>query len=336
MTDEPIVDRFEQDLSELSQKEIKAYKSFEASYRVIYPPPVEPSNIQSFKKDWKFLTSVITAVAGTALAAFRTGGAFYAAAVYDLDPVLSLAEAVVAVLAIEGCLVLFSVRKAHDEQTANDSAVYGLIVAFTISVLAGLYQSANILSGSGSDAFTTIVNWVLVVFMGIGATVIAWLSGHSLGVQLVRFENEHKEEKVHYIKSLAAYRANMLKNWRTSYELDAVNERKSSRYRTASTNERYERVQANSSPERSRTNTGASRDEINLILDMVLQQEARVAGVSEVARKMAMNRSTANNDNPPSDADFHRYKGIASESRRRWMLDKGIIDEQGNVAEKGA
>lgn len=331
---EPIDDDFEKQIEDLSDKEIVAFRSHQKTYEIKYPPPKRGSPSPMFQ--FWFWSTVVSCIAAIGLNAFRTGDAFYQAAV-SLNAVLRWIEVLFAVLGVDGVVVLFAIRNAYSTNKVNEnSAFWGLAMAVLISSVAGLFQSANILkvgdaAVSGFVGLTVFLRWSLVILMGLGSTAIAWFSGDLVGVQLVRRDQEMTKLDSELSTSLKGYHARLMKEWKSSFELVAVNERKGSRYRSDD-RERSPRTNTNEPvrSERSRTNAPNGNVEISNMLDAVLQSESRIAGVSEIARKIAADRSETK-----SDADFARYKGIVSETRKQWMIDRGFIDQNGQPVEHG-
>ncbi len=63
---------WDNELSQMTSSEIKAFKNFQNVHVVEYPPPHK----EKIYLGWKFWTAVITSVAAVVLAAFRTADAF--------------------------------------------------------------------------------------------------------------------------------------------------------------------------------------------------------------------------------------------------------------------
>lgn len=314
-------DDLDQQVSQMSKAEISAFKDFQQVYQLQHPVPQKGNP----SLGWEFWTAMATSCAAVILAAFRTGQAFYLSAVAKGDPIFSSLEAFSAVFAIEGSIVLFALQRARKLNKLDDtSSEIGLWVAFGISGLAGLFQSVNLVPNP-DPLISGLLSISLVISMGLGATVIAGLGGDILGVNLVRLEKNRKDANEQFIKSVHGYRANMLKVWANSDERIAVHERKMNRYgvNERRTNEQNERSDNVRSPERSRTN-GANKSEVYALLDTVLSETGQIAGVSQLARKMAEKRNPRREDGSPDDSGFERYKGSVSEIRKQWMIDKNI------------
>ena len=172
MTDN--LDNLDLQFQQMTNAEISAFNQFRKKHEVLYPPPKK----QVPSLGWQFNVSMAVAVAAVILAAFRTAHAFYLAAVVQGSPLFAGIEAFVSVVAIEGAIVGAAVRNAYTKKlTSSVFSELGLWLAVLISVLAGLFQSVNIIPNEEGTPFSNFLNWTLVVFMGLGATVIAALAG---------------------------------------------------------------------------------------------------------------------------------------------------------------
>jgi hypothetical protein len=260
------------EISELSKSEIQAYKNFREVYSFQHPhPQKEYPNLK-----WDFWAIVFISICSIALAAFRTSDAFYKASG-------SYWEAGVSVVAIEGVIVLFSLLKARRNQKTNEGiSDYGLYTAFAISVLAGLLQSSNILSGE--NAFVSFLEWVLVLVMGVGATVIAWLAGDILGVRLVILDEWREKANERFTNALRTWTANCIKQFKNSSELQAISEQKNERYRTNSPKKEQKRTSPNEQGVRQR---------IGSFVANVKANEQRTPGPTEISRELGVSKSYA-------------------------------------------
>jgi hypothetical protein len=293
------------DFEGVSDEEIRAFRAFSKTYEVQHPAPQrDQSNLT-----WEFWAAMVTSLAAMTLAAFRTASAFLIASHGNY------AEAISAVLAIEGSVVLFAIQRAKRANKTDDtSSQWGLWVAFAISMLAGLFQSMGLLSAD--NLFTTFLSWTLVLFMGVGATVIAWLGGDILGVHIVRLEAFRTADDVRYDNALRSWRANCVRSFRGSGEQAAMNERKSVRYgANGSLRSEQGRVR---SPERSQRTNGERKGVVLDLLNTYFANTSQIPGVSEVARKLAEAEFG-------TEDGFERFKGYVSEIRKDWMqtIQKG-------------
>ena len=173
----------------------------------------------------------------------------------------------------------------------------------------------------------TVLDWILVIFMGIGATWIAKLGGDLLGRHLVELEDKQKVESERFEKVMNGYHANMLKSWRSSKEQEAVNVRKGVRYGVPNVRERSQRtngtmnvpmnvqpngIDPNVQPNASDANSGTNEQDIFGIIQREFERSGTVPGVSDIARSLAVLRVGDINQ-------FERFKSTASDYRKRWI-----------------
>lgn len=328
------IDYLEAQFSEMTDVEINAFQQFERKYKVQYPYPEKERPALG----WEFNASLTVAISAIILAAFRTGDAFYKAAFVQNNSIFASAEAIAAVIAIEGAVVLNAVRRAKDRSQTNSAiSEAGLWLALIISILAGLFQSINLVENVANSMFANILQWTLIVFMGLGATIIAALAGTDLGVRLVLLEKALGEANEHFTNSVRSYRARMMKQWKNSNELFAVDENKQTNYKRTQTNEQslqddYKQTNEPSvrkqTSKRTNKRAGNTRKEIiNKLLDTVFAEENRVAGVTELANILAR----ADVPNPDEHLDqvddlTQRYKGNVSNIRKSWLREKGLLN----------
>ncbi len=159
-----------------------------------YPRPER----KSLALGWEFWVAVTVATAAIVLAAMRTAHSFYTAAilsaqVYGLDSaavtqVMGLVEAVAAMLAIEGGLVYAAVKRAQQEGKVKPGLIaMNIALLVAISVVAGLGQSLGLVMGLPVEWLEGF-SWLMALILGAGASIVAWLSGEMLGVELLKFE----------------------------------------------------------------------------------------------------------------------------------------------------
>jgi hypothetical protein len=186
-------------------REAEAWGLFEARFDKQFPMPETP-NVQLMNAvGWQFIATIVQSAAAVILAALRTAQMFYdaAAGLFWGGP---LAEAISAVLAVELGIVIFSTIKSEAKnrttEIENLNQVLdinvkllnaGIIACLLVSAIAGLGVS---LQGFGIDV--TNYKKVLAVTMGLGASIIAWVSGDILGAILARFSNARLAAKAKY------------------------------------------------------------------------------------------------------------------------------------------
>lgn len=295
------------DFQGMSDQEKFAYQTFNEFYVIKNPEPV----LENPKLDWQFYTALITSISAIIGASFRTGQAFYLAAVAKLNPILSFTEALVFIFAIEGGIVMFALQDARNKKkSTDDTNRYALWVAFGISVLAGLYQSVEILGLGADNVLIRLLNGSLVLAMGLGATVIAFLGGDVLGVQMVKLENERTNASERFANSVRTYKGKRLKEWRSSPEFATINERKNVRYKGERTNATNERKPVRS-PRTNGANGGGVREEIWAALDAYYLENEALPRVVDMARMV----SGARYGTPDR---YEELKGYVSEVMKNW------------------
>ena len=192
MEDQRITDVF----AKSQQREEEAWGLFEQRFDKQFPMPESPNVKLMNSIGWQFIMTTLQAVASVVLASMRTAQMFYEAAAGTFWAI-QFTEAGASVLAIELGIVTFSTIKSEmknraqtvkDLNSALDVSVKllntGIFAGLIISAIAGLGVS---LKGFGIN--TEGFKLVLAVTMGLGASVIAWVSGDILGAMLARFGN---------------------------------------------------------------------------------------------------------------------------------------------------
>jgi hypothetical protein len=169
-----------------------------------------------------------------------------------------------------------------------------------------------------------------VILMGVGATIIAALAGHDLGVRLVELEQAREVANKQFADSMRTWRANLLKQWRTSSELGSVDKAKRTRYEPTEQNEQFAeptRERTPNKPVRSVKPTNERMSKIRQILDTVLERDGLIASISYVAEQLALE------DAPDGDKELIqefklRNKGYVHQVRKNWMREKGIEEKK--------
>ena len=192
MEDQRITDVF----AKSQQREEEAWGLFEQRFDKQFPMPESPNVKLMNSIGWQFIMTTLQAVASVVLASMRTAQMFYEAAAGTFWAI-QFTGAGASVLAIELGIVTFSTIKSEmknraqtvkDLNSALDVSVKllntGIFAGLIISAIAGLGVS---LKGFGIN--TEGFKLVLAVTMGLGASIIAWVSGDILGAMLARFGN---------------------------------------------------------------------------------------------------------------------------------------------------
>lgn len=242
----------------------------ETEYKELYPQPKK----QLAGLDWKFYATVVHAVAAILLSSLRTGQLFYSAAIMSaaqfglsgqLEGLVAALDFVVAMLAIEGGLVIYSsIRSVHRGEVK--SWVYSLLIGLllVISVAAGLGQSMGI--ANVSPEFRSNFMAGLSVVIGAGASAVAWLAGEVLGVQILRYEAASRDAGRAHARAMATWVSRGRKEWQA----------------------RRKQLLEADSPKPAGQNNNVEREQHKTLIRNYLQRitlrEGRVPGVAEIGR----------------------------------------------------
>jgi hypothetical protein len=186
----------------------------------IYPRPAK----KALGLGWEFWAAVTVAVAAIILAALRTAHSFFIAATLSTQVwgaesqlvvgFLSFTEAAAAMLAIEGGIVYGAVKRAQHNGKINARlflAYIGLLVL--ISVVAGLGQSLGLVVGL-PDSVLAAFSWVMAIVLGAGASVVAWMSGEMLGVEMLKYEELRRNAERAFTAASTKWLNAARKEWR--------------------------------------------------------------------------------------------------------------------------
>src|SRR5690606_38628881 len=81
-----------------------------------------------------------------------------------------------------------------------------------ISVVAGLGQSLALVIGL-PDSVQATFSWVMALILGAGASIVAWLSGEMLGVEMLRYEQAKSANDKAYQSALTKWTNDARKAW---------------------------------------------------------------------------------------------------------------------------
>lgn len=203
-----------------AEAEIAAFEDFRSKFTFQVPPPVQASVRLTEQIGWQFILILIQALAAITLAAMRTAHMFYEIAATK-SLAMAYAEAAAAVLAIEGGIVVFAaIRAEAQNRTSGDAlkvSVSRLLIGeglgLLISIVAGLGLS---FTGLGLDAGG--FRWALALIIGIGASVVAAVSGDVLGAMLARLGNIRDQVAHEFKNEHRAWQEGMYAAWQRSDE----------------------------------------------------------------------------------------------------------------------
>jgi hypothetical protein len=211
-----------------TEAEIAAFESFQAKYFKMFPQPEKVSVTLKDLIGWQFWMAIIQGVFAIALAAMRTSDMFYKIAVSS-SRFLATAEAIAAVGAIEGGIVVFASLRAEmqnrkttgnaeeDRRLNLKASVWRLLMGeflgLAVSIVAGLGLSFAGL-GVPVQGFT---QW-LAIIVGAGASIIAGISGDVIGTLLSRLSTARDLAAQQYKIDQKEYENTMYARWEHSDE----------------------------------------------------------------------------------------------------------------------
>jgi hypothetical protein len=206
--------------------EEEAFLIFRRKYALQTPPPVKPSPISLRTVGFQFWLYLVVSIASVLLAAMRTTEAFYNVAfASSANPMFSYGEASLAVFAIEGGLVVYAAAQAIRKNKTDISggiALVGIVLMIGISMIAGLVQSTSIITNI-DPRFQSILQYSLAITLGLGVSIIAYISGEILGGQVALVTLNFGELLKKYDDEVSAYNHAVLASWRSSRDRRLVN-----------------------------------------------------------------------------------------------------------------
>ena len=306
-----------------AQQEAEALALFDQRFGKQFPMPETP-NVQLMNAiGWQFIATIVQSVASVVLASLRTAQMFFDAAAGTFWAIQYL-EAGSAILAVELGIVIFSTIKSEAKnraQTINelnaslDVSVKllntGIFTGLLISGIAGLGVS---LKGFGIDVEHYAL--VLAVTMGLGASVIAWVSGDILGAILARFANARLVAAAKYEKEMQDRIEMKNKMWENAperkiarSELQALLDWQKASRTPVLAPEHQPQPRAKTS-----TRNNEIRMKIYNVLDLDWEQHHDIKSLPGPTKLME---------------DLGVSKGYASDVIKDWKADRGILTEQG-------
>lgn len=297
---------------ELSKQEEKDWQSYLHIYSIKNPIPKKSSII-----NWKLGLVMIGAVGAVAFSAFRNSGAFFMMATRAGVPSWAITgEAVSGVAAVNILLVSLSILLSYKRRNVSDLSLYvGTGIVLLIGSLIGLSQS---FSGVGQSGLVEGINFLLAISVGVGVTVLEWLGGDMIGVELVRYEESSKQREQTYQTELRTWEANARHGfgaWLANKERKLSKQIEQTNVPAHRTTNQQTRLQTN-------PRTSNSEQTIVRLLDTVYSNEQRLLGVTELSKLVANEQGITNPDDERLFVD--RKKGYVSQVRTRWIAQKGI------------
>lgn len=296
-----------------TDKEIQAFRNFRRFYEEIFPYPTAVRVRMQEVLGWKIWAALIQSAFSIALAAMRTANMFYRVAVSS-SPILATAEAVAAVGAVEGGVVIFAAIRSEMQNRVDDEGVkihaavwqlwLGELLGIAISVVAGLGLT---FIGLGNVARFSL-SWWLGVILGAGASLIAAISGEIIGSTLSSLSNASAAASRAFKLEVSNWKENMFNKWKVSAELKiARGELK------AAANSVNNSPRRHSGPSRGGNGNNVIRGNIFTFLDAYVAQNPEATtlpGPSQVSRELDV------------------AKSYASQVIHEWMDARGYNDQQ--------
>lgn len=176
------------DYQEYAQKEREAYAAFKKSYEEKHPKPRLGAG-EALKSDPLFWYLLLVSIASILLASFRTADIFFQSAANAQMTILgvniAVLESAVALFAIEGGMVAYSISLSRKNGTVHGTTWYyiGIVMLAAISVVAGLGQSIT-LTPNPPEWLVGFLQYGLIIMIGPGAALSAVIAGHIIGSRI--------------------------------------------------------------------------------------------------------------------------------------------------------
>jgi len=206
-------------LEELTQRETDAFELYRDKYELQHTIPEPPS---TRGLGWQFYLLVLTSLAAVILAALRTAEQFYLAASLSGSPIFSLAEAIAAMIAIEGGIVIYAaIRAENNKKVSNSTLGIGIFLMVLISTFAGLGQSLRLIDNINTELMIYF-QYALSIVIGVGASALAWIGGEVLGSQIAKVGTYSEIAYDHYQQEVENYNNRLLASWNNSLERRSI------------------------------------------------------------------------------------------------------------------
>jgi hypothetical protein len=202
--------------------ELDAWRNFKQRYEAQVPPPTKAAVAIMQSIGWQLILILLQAIGAIGLASLRTAEMFYIAS-SAANPGVKLAEAVLAILAIEFGIVVFAAIRAEsknrnltDEEKLNTIhlstgwMVAGEVVMLTISIVAGL--------GVSFLGFEVDIDFskTLAITLGAGASIVAAVAGMVIGAMLARWANVRDAADIKYKLAYNEWEDGLRSSWHSS------------------------------------------------------------------------------------------------------------------------
>lgn len=196
-----------------------AFKAYRQGYALQYPPPEKPT-IGRVARDSEFILLLLTVISSILLTSLRTAEAFYKSAQYTALVIFGIGvaqiEAALAIIAVEGMMVVLSMIRAKKRKTTHSELTYvvGIIILATISVVAALNQSISLMENPSQQVIYGL-SVILTIVIGPGSALSALLGGHLLGSRISDLSAENQELMKQYKEDRSAWEQKVVASWNT-------------------------------------------------------------------------------------------------------------------------
>ncbi len=216
------------DLDALHEAETRARKNFEAEFEDFNPRPDKPERFSVKNLGIEFPIAILTGLAAIIQAAMRTGYKFFDLATKQGMGIGSWIDGASAMIGVEGFVAVVGLTQARQRGKAliargelklsrweQYRTWGGLVIALIISVATGFAQSITGARYVSTD-FQAFVDWLVVIALGLGASLLAWLAGEIIGTLSIRAEMLYLSGVGSYEKKLKAWKDELRDAWLAS------------------------------------------------------------------------------------------------------------------------
>lgn len=322
-------------LEQQSAEERTAFAAFKQTYLARVPYPERPAKLDFKNLGFQFYLYLVQAISSIALAAMRTWEAFYRVGMLaNHGARYALLEAWLAVLVVEVGMVSYAASNANKRYHQKEDlrrmeaqeigSVYvrsrkvetrgfvlglGLVILLLLSTAAGLDQAVRAINNV-SQEFLQVLSYSLNVAIGVGVSVIAFIGGEILGQQLAIVTADFDDLAESYEADVALYQKELEDAWSRSDERRVIRAdvRQAAKQTSSSVEFGYGSVTNNFRTNGELRRPPKQTERVFQYMDQIYETEGRVPTFSEVMEVLAIAKATA------------------SESRSRWLQERGIGD----------
>jgi len=219
MSDQTLTDPLGLSMTETTSALIQGFENYRTAYTHIHPPPPALERVRFDLRQVGLALFFILCL--TIYAATRTAAVIIETEIasgYAANTAAGLSW--VAVIGIEGMLLFMAITHTRKEHLyAQEHAWILIVLGGFISALAGISSGFGLLDESAWLVKAVGgVNFVLALFLGIGATVMVWASGEFVGTAMHNHRIQQLQRERAYRQELSAYEAGIRAAWEGSDE----------------------------------------------------------------------------------------------------------------------